>query len=101
MSGFLGRWPEGFVPEEHGWKRVQVTKEGPDPFPTWKRWEIPFRHPAVISQCLHDERTGAVGGWYMGPIKGLFPEEASRKEVHAELLRTDLSWEEEGDRCGE
>lgn len=84
MSGLSGRWPDGFVPEKHGWVK-QPLKGLPD---TWLRWEIPFKYPASISQCLHDAETGAVGGWYMGPVGGLYDAEATQAEVHAELLRT-------------
>lgn len=58
---------------------------------TWLRWEIPFRSPACISQCLYDEASGAIGGWYIGPIEGRFPEEATAGDLWAEMLRTDLN----------
>lgn len=86
---FLGRWPDGFVPEEHGWV-LEPSSEAVAP--VWLRWEIPFKIPATISECLHDEATGAVGGWYMGPVRGLFPEQVTQGEIHAELLRTDLNF---------
>lgn len=84
---FLGRWPDVFVPEEHGWQRDPLNAE----LSVWLRWEVPFRWPATISQCLHDPETGAVGGWYDGPIQGRFPEQARQGDIHAEMLRTDLN----------
>lgn len=85
---FLGRWPDGFVPEEHGWVRSELAR--PD-MQIWLRWEIPFKSPASLNQFLHDEATGAIGGFYMGPVKGEFPEEARAGDIWAEMLRTDLN----------
>lgn len=87
MSGLIGRWPDGFVPEKHGWVK-QRSKGLSD---VWVRWEIPFRFPASISRCLSDGETSAVGGWYMGPVDGRYDAQATQAEVHAELLRTDLN----------
>lgn len=87
MCAFQVRWPDGFVPEEYGWERAETV--GPTPGwhqPTWLRWQIPFRTPAVICQFLYDEETGAVGGLYMGPVNGLFPEAATFGDLHAELV---------------
>lgn len=88
MSGFMVRWPDGFVPEEHGWELSVPAGDGP---PCWLRWQIPFLFPAAISQCLYDEATGTVGGWYM-PASGTGPEEMTLREIHAEMLG-DLSFE--------
>lgn len=85
--GFLGRWPDGSVPEEHGWVRSDLAKD----MKVWLRWELPYRSPASIAECLHDEASGAVGGWYIGPIKGGFPDQAHAGDVWAEMLRTDLN----------
>ncbi|MFE6739837.1 hypothetical protein [Streptomyces tubercidicus] len=82
MSEFLGRWPDGFVPENHGWVK-QEPDDGPD---TWLRWEIPFKRPASICECLYDQETGAVGGWYMGPIRGLDLDQVTQAEAHEEML---------------
>lgn len=86
---FLGRWPDGFVPEEHGWVRASSKVEA-GVGPVWLRWEVPFRLPASIVECLHDEASGAVGGYYNGPVRGVFPDEVRVGDVYAELLRTDL-----------
>jgi len=83
---FLGRWPDGFTPEDHGWKRSAA----PD-LKIWLRWEIPYRFPAVISECLYDEKTGAVGGWYDGPVNGEFPEQVRAGDAWDEMRRTDLT----------
>lgn len=85
---FLGRWPDGFVPEDHGWVRSDLV---PNDMKTWCRWEVPFRFPATITECLHDEATGAVGGWYEGPVKGLFPDQVTGGEIWTEMQRTDLN----------
>lgn len=91
---FLVRWPDGFVPEAHGW--IKQENGLPDDMPVWLRWEIPFKWPASIARCLYDEKTGAVGGWYSGPVNGNFPEplvgQARLADIHAEMLRTDLNW---------
>ncbi|MFJ4902781.1 hypothetical protein [Streptomyces sp. NPDC088727] len=84
---FLGRWPDGFTPEEHGWQRDPLNAE----HLVWMRWEVPFLFPATISECLHDPKTGAVGGWYNGPVQGVFPEQARAGDIWAEMLRTDLN----------
>lgn len=89
---YLGRWPDNFTPEEHGWHRDPLNSD----FPVWVRWEIPYRQRASISQCLHDPETGAVGGWYTGPVKGRFPEQARMGDIHHEMLRTDLNALNEG-----
>lgn len=85
---FLGRWPDGFVPEEHGWVRSELAR--PDML-VWLRWEIPYRFPASIAECLHDEASGAVGGFYDGPVKGEFVQEARTGDIWAEMQRTDLN----------
>ena len=84
---FLGRWPDDFTPEEHGWVRSDSMSEAR----IWLRWELPYRFPATIAECLHDEASGAVGGWYEGPVKGEFPEAARAGDVWVEMLRTDLN----------
>lgn len=85
---FLGRWPDGFTPEEHGW--IKAPQSSAD-LKVWLRLEVPFAYPASIAQCLFDEATGAVGGWYTGPVKGEFPEVVRAGDVWAEMLRTDLN----------
>jgi hypothetical protein len=83
MSGYLCRWPEGFVPEEHGWERADAGAG----ITVWLRWEPPFRFPASIAECMHEMlKSGAVGGWYMPP-GGLAPDVMSLGEIHRELLQ--------------
>ncbi|MFD4858396.1 hypothetical protein [Streptomyces atratus] len=91
---FFVRWPEGFVPEDHGWIKDEANSDMDGGGAVWARWEIPFRYPAVLTETLHDEATGAIGGWYNGPVKGSFPDpvtgQATLGDIHAELLRTDV-----------
>lgn len=84
---FFGRWPDGFVPEEHGWVRNEMMPKEK----IWLRWEIPYRFPATLAECLHDEVSGAVGGFYLGPVRGDFPEQARAGDIWAEMQRTDLN----------
>lgn len=90
---FLGRWPDNFTPEKHGWQRDPQNLE----HPVWLRWEIPFRWPATLAQCLHDPESGAIGGFYSGPVQGRFPNQARMGDIHTEMLRTDLNTLNEGD----
>ncbi|MFH9606890.1 hypothetical protein [Streptomyces sp. NPDC017448] len=92
---FFVRWPDGYVPEDHGWikdARNSRTSGGS----VWVRWEIPFKFPAALTETLHDAPTGAVGGFYEGPVGGRFldPETgtASLGELHAELLRKEVDF---------
>lgn len=81
---FLIRFPDGFVPEEHGWEAPDV--EVKDNLPqTWLRWEIPFKFPASLTQCLHDEASGAIGGWFF-PVTYGVRDEMTYGELKAMLL---------------
>ncbi|WP_369380366.1 hypothetical protein [Streptomyces sp. cg36] len=64
---FLIRFPDGFVPEEHGWQPSPNAQPGAR---IWERWHIPFRFPAVLGEAMRDPETGAVGGWYSDPAQG-------------------------------
>lgn len=81
MSGFPLRWPEGFIPEEHGWVRVAGDAMGV----TWLRWDIPFLFPAAISYIEHHATSGTVLGWFLPPA-GTCPEQMTLAEIHAEML---------------
>lgn len=79
--GFFVRWPDGFVPEEHGWERPDVNAD----MAIWLRWEPPFKYPASIAQCVRDKATGAVGGLYMPP-EGRGPDQMTQGQIHKEML---------------
>lgn len=80
---FLIRFPENFVPEEHGWELTVPEGDAPA---VWLRWEIPFKYPASLARCLYDEASGAVGGWYGRPVEGEPGEQATLRQLHAEIL---------------
>lgn len=94
---FFVRWPEGYIPEDHGWIKDEVNSSVSAGGPVWLRWEIPYRFPSALTETAHDAASGAVGGWYDGPVKGSFPDprtgQATLGDIHAELLRTDLGWQ--------
>lgn len=81
-------WPDGYVPEEYGWELAAEPKEDfAAVMPrVWLRWQIPFKGPQALAEILHEGR-GVRGLTYMGPIDGLFPEQASGRQLYEELLR--------------
>lgn len=76
---FMVRFPDGFVPEEYGWEvMLPIGKWGErerteEDTPMWRRRFAPFKEDELLSQCLGEGMTGAVGGVYV-PLAGLLGE---------------------------